>query len=130
VSEGETAGGRLPDEAFVVRAGIMELGDLRDNVDDHYYRVLTEEQIEEWAMSVYCIPDQSAEYIARKAKKRNRKMCVSTVGEIRAVGYEVRSDWDEDGHSNIMFDEEPTDEDLLTVKDVFSDPVPNPGRPA
>lgn len=107
----------------------MELRDLRKNVEDHHVAVLAEEGREEWAMSVYCIPGKSAEYIAKQARKLNPKMCVSTVGEIRAVGYEVRSDWEEDGHSNIMFDTQPDDEDLLTVKSVFSNPVPNPGRP-
>jgi len=129
VAEDEGTGGRLPDEAIVVRAGIMELRDLRKNVEDHYVTVLTEEAREEWAMSVYCIPDKSAEYIAQKARKLNPKMCVSTVGEIRAAGYDVRSDWEEDGHSNVMFDTQPDDKDLLAVKSAFSDPVPNPGQP-
>jgi hypothetical protein len=55
-------------------------------------------------------------------------MCVSTVGRIHTLSYEVRPDWTEDGHSNIVFDSEPSEQDLERVKAVFHGPCPNPGR--
>jgi hypothetical protein len=121
----------LPLEAFVVRAGVMELADLEDNARNHYDRVSKYEDREEWALSVNSIPDLSAEEVAERAKKLNRQMCFSTVGEIEALDCvrEMRSDWREDGHANIVFYAEPNWDDLQSVKQVFSDPVPNPGRP-
>jgi hypothetical protein len=131
VSEDETTSyPELPLEAFVVRAGIMGLADLMENTRNHYDLISELEDREEWALSVHSIPDLSPEDIARRAKKPNRMMCVSTVGAIEALNCvrEVRSDWKENGHANIVFHSEPSDEDLLAVKEVFSNPVLNPGR--
>lgn len=126
-----TAWPQLPLESFVVRAGIIDLADLEDNARNHYDRVSKYEDREEWALSVNSIPDLSPADIARRTKKLNRKMCVSTVGAIEALDcvWEVRSDWREDGHSNIVFLAEPSVDELLGVRQVFSDPIPNPGRP-
>jgi hypothetical protein len=131
VHEDEADRPKLPLDAVVVRAGVMELDDLRDNARNHYDRVSKYEDREEWALSVNSIPDLSAEEIAKRTKKLNRKMCVSTVGAIEALDCvsEVRSDWREDGHSNIVFHAEPSWDDLMRVKEVFSGPLPNPGRP-
>lgn len=106
----------------------MLLEDLQGNVRNHYDKVLAEEGREEWALSVNCIPDLSVEEVARRAGRLNRQICVSTVGEISSLDCEVRPDWRENGHSNIVFNGEPTDEDLLMVRSVFSDPIPNPAR--
>ncbi len=107
----------------------MLLEDLRGNVLSHYDKILAEEGREEWALSVNCVPGLDVEDTARQAARLNRQMCVSTVGAIRSLGYEVRPDWTEDGHTNILFDAEPTDDELLALRGVFSDPVPNPGQP-
>ncbi len=121
----------LPLEAVVVRAGIMELADLEDNARNHYDRVSKYENREEWALSVNSIPDLSADEIAKRAGKPNKQMCVSTVGAIEALDCvrEVRSDWREDGHANIVLYGEPSLDDLLSIKSVFFGPVPNTGRP-
>lgn len=121
----------LPLEAVVVRAGIMDLADLEENARNHYDIVSKYEDREEWALSVNSIPGLSADEIAKRAKKLNKRMCVSTVGAIEALDCvrEVRSDWREDGHSNIVLYGEPSLDDLLSIRGVFSDPVPNTGRP-
>lgn len=121
----------LPLEALVVRAGAMNLADLMENTLNHFDRVSKYEGREEWALSVNSIPDLNAADIARRTKKLNRMMCVSTVGQIEALDCvrEVRPDWREDGHSNIVFHAEPSADDLLSVKSVFYGPVSNPGRP-
>lgn len=121
----------LPLEALVVRAGVMALEDLVENARNHFDRVLKYEDREEWALSVNSIPDLSAADIAKRIRKLNRMMCVSTVKQIEALDCvsEVRPDWREDGHTNIVFHLEPSVEDLLSVKGVFYGPVPNPGRP-
>lgn len=109
----------------------MDLADLEDNARNHYDRVSAFEEREEWALSVNSIPDMDATEIAKRTRKLNRKMCVSTVAAIEALDCvkEVRSDWREDGHSNIVFHAEPSWDDLSEVRRAFSDPVPNPGRP-
>lgn len=126
-----TARPELPLEAVVVRAGVMNLADLMENTLNHFDRVSKYEGREEWALSVNSIPDLSAAEIAQRTKKLNRKMFVSTVGQIEALDCvsEVRPDWTEDGHSNIVFHAEPGRDALLSVKSVFYGPVPNPGRP-
>jgi len=129
VAEDERATGVLPPEAVVVRGGIMLLENLRDNVLNHYDKVLVEEGREEWALSVNCVPGLDVEATAKQAARLNRQMCVSTVGAIESLGYELRPDWTDDGHVNILFDTEPTDDDLLALRGVFSGPIPNPGQP-
>jgi hypothetical protein len=122
---------KLPLNAVVVRAGVMEIADLADNARNHFDIVSKYEGREEWALSVNSIPDLSAEDIAGRAVKPNKMMRVSTVGAIEALGCvrEVRPDWTENGHANIVFHAEPSWEDLLGVVSVFTPPVLNPGRP-
>ena len=107
------------------------LADLADNARNHFDIVSKYEGREEWALSVNSIPDAGAEDIARRAAKPNKMMRVSTVGAVEALGCvrEVRSDWTENGHANIVFHAEPSCDDLLSVESVFSPPVANPGRP-
>lgn len=118
----------MPDSAFVIRGGKMYLEDLRTNVKNHYDRVLELESREEWALSVNSVPGLNIRELAAKAQRPNPKMCVSTVGRIRALDHEVRPDWKENGHSNIVFGSEPSEEDLERVRAVFHGPCPNPGR--
>lgn len=108
----------------------MDLADLEGNARNHYDMIAKYERREEWALSVNSIPDMNAAEIAKRAGKLNNKICVSTVGVIEALDCvkEVRSDWKENGHANIVFHEEPDWDDLEAVKSVFYGPVPNPGR--
>lgn len=124
----EQAAEGLPDGACVIRGGEMGLDNLRTNVGNHYDLVLELEGREEWALSVNCIPGANLREVAMKARRPNPKMCVSTVGRIRALGLEVRPDGKENGHSNIVFGSAPTDEELEMVRGVFGEPVTNPGR--
>lgn len=109
----------------------MDLAGLADNARNHFDIVSKYEGREEWALSVNSIPDLSAEDIARRAAKPNKMMRVSTVGAIEALACvsEVRPDWTENGHANIVFHAEPTWDDLVGVEGAFSSPVQNPGRP-
>jgi len=101
------------------------LADLADNARNHFDIVSKYEGREEWALSVNSIPDAGAEDIARRAAKPNKMMRVSTVGAVEALGCvrEVRSDWTENGHANIVFHAEPSCDDLLSVESVFSPPL-------
>jgi hypothetical protein len=115
----------LPPDAVVIRGGTMQLEDLISNAQSHNDKT----DGREWALSCNSIPGLTAEEVAQRAKRLNGQMCVSQVGMLRDLGYEVRPDGVENGHSNIMFNGEPTLEDLRRIRNAFSEPVPNPGRP-
>lgn len=108
----------------------MNLNDLRSNAESHRDRAAMFGKRDEWALSVNSVAGDSVDAIAKRAKKPNPHVRVSTVGEIEALDCvsEVRPDPRPDGHANIVFAAKPTDADLLAVTGVFSDPVPNPGR--
>lgn len=110
----------------------MNLDDLKGNAESHRDRAKARGHGEEWALSVNSVSGESVDAIAKRAKRPNPRVCVSTVGEITSLDCvsEVRPDPRPDGHANIVFIGEPTDADLLAVKQVFSDPIPNTGRPA
>jgi hypothetical protein len=118
----------LPNEAFVLRAGIMYEQDLMNNVLDHYDKVLEEEGREEWALSVHSLPDLGINAIARRAGKRHRCMKVSRVGFLRMAGLEVRPDGRPDGHSNILLKGEPILDDLIGIRRLFGRAMLNAGR--
>jgi hypothetical protein len=111
----------LPDEAVVVRGGMMELTTMKTNVMDHFY------ETGEYALSVWAIPDCDADNIARQCPIRHGKIRESTVGAIRRLGYDVALSG-EFGHADVKFAAEPTDEDYEALRAVFSAPRPNPGR--
>jgi hypothetical protein len=103
----------------------MQLGDLINNVLSHNEKT----HGREWALSCNSIPGLTAEEVAQRARRPNGQMCVSHVDRLRDLGCEVRPDGVSNGHSNIVFNGEPTLEDLRRVQSVFSEPMPNPGRP-
>jgi hypothetical protein len=99
-------GEELPDDAFVVRGGMMTVENLRTNVEAHF--------------------DEHQE-LALLANRPNRQMRVSTCARIRSLGYEiVRSEDEGPGHADIKLPEEPTDEVLRQIADAFDEAEPNP----
>jgi hypothetical protein len=126
----EPAADALPGDAVVIRGGTMEsLEDMRKNARAHNHKT----RGREWANSVNTIPDFSVDEVARRAERPNKRICATTVESIRLQGYEVRSDWEEDGHANIVYESEPTDDDFERVISAFCGPFPNvayPGREA
>jgi hypothetical protein len=115
----------LPPDAVVVRGGTMQLDDLLNNALSHNDKTAGRE----WALSCNSIAGLAAEEIAKRARRPNLKMCVSRVDRLRDLGYEVRPDGLPNGHCNIMLKGEPTMDDLQRIRSIFSDPIPNPGRP-
>src|SRR2546427_1656796 len=114
----ETGKTDLPDEAIVLRAGIMDPGDVRDNALSHADKYPDRR---EWGVSVNCLPGASVEEIARAMGKFNKMMRVSNMGKIREAGLRLIPDGRPDGHSNIMFDHEPTEEEILSLIAAFED---------
>jgi hypothetical protein len=116
------AGGEeLPDDAFVVRGGMMMVDNLRTNVEAHF------DEYEDYAVSVFSVPGMDLHELAVLANRPNGQIRVSTCRRIRDLGYEiVRSEHEGPGHADIKLPEEPSDEVLQTIADAFDEPVPNP----
>lgn len=115
----------LPDEAVVIRGGVMNLADLRLTAEAHH-EAMKQHGVDEWALSINSIPGLTASQIARRARLFYGMICISTVGRIRGTGCDVHSDGRQDGHGNIVFAAQPGDTDLVRVRAVFDEPVRNP----
>jgi hypothetical protein len=123
----------LPDEAYVVRGGVMDPRDLRVNADDHHLEMMEEHGSDEWAISVYSVPDRDADSIAIEAPFGNKQIRVATVGDLRAAGYDVTpSPWVHPLHADLRFAREPTDDDFEALRQIFAParPRPNPEEEA
>jgi hypothetical protein len=117
-----SGGPDLPDDAHVVRGGVMSLDNLRTNVEAHF------DEYGEYAISVFSVPGMSVYELALLAKRPNRTMRVSACARIRGLGYEIVRSEEEGGpgHADIKLPEEPTDEILQSIADAFGAPEPNP----
>lgn len=92
---------------------------MRANVEDTF----SDEHA--WELSVYSLPGESVESIARQARLPNGRIRVSTVARIRAAGYDVL-DRRSDGHCRVPLPARPTDEDLERLAGAFDPAIPNP----
>jgi hypothetical protein len=109
---------------MVVRFGLMDLQTLRDGIEQEYV------ESGRYGASIGCAADLGAEEIALRARQPHRRMRASTVGALRAVGVDVVRDPVEsfEDHALILFDQNPSLEDLAVVERAFGLPVLNPGR--
>jgi hypothetical protein len=133
VTDDERAAEHLPDEAFVVRGGIMESDRLLLNAKD----VHEDEDVGEWGVCAASCPGMSPTEIAEEADFQNKQMMTTSVGSLRNRGFDVVPDPEEGPvHVLIMLpvatSEEPSEEEWEEVWDelrgCFDDAVPNPAR--
>jgi hypothetical protein len=110
----------LPDDAVVVRGGVMEPRVLQVNAQTHY------DDCGEFALSVASLRDASIEDITRVALLPNNQIRVSTVGRIRSCGYEVVPSEPPPAHADLKLPNPPTDDDWETLRSIFDDAIPNP----
>jgi hypothetical protein len=110
----------LPDDAVVVRGGYMRSKSLLISATTHY----EESRCTEWAWSFWCAPGKTADEIAAEADFAHDVICESTVGRIRAAGFEVESDSSSDDHCKIKLSGEPTDADCKRLRDAFDEARP------
>jgi hypothetical protein len=111
---------RLPNGTVVVRGGLMLPADLIRSAQSH-------RDVEGlYALSVYSIPGATAEEIARGVPLPHAKIRTSTVGRIRAAGYDVLSSPGPPGHADLVLPTPPTDKDGSTLDGVFDPARPNP----
>ena len=82
----------------------------------------------EWAWSFWCAPGKTADEIALVADFDNDVIRESTVGQIRAAGFEVESDSASDDHCKIKLPGPPSDADCKRLRDAFCEAYPRPRR--
>jgi len=117
----ENSDDALPDDAFVVRGGVMNVRDLEVGAYTHY------DMTGDYALSVFCVPGSTVEETAIVAERPNAQIRVSTVGRIRGAGYEVTLSEPPPGHSDLHLPSPPSDADWDTLRaHVFDPPIPNP----
>jgi hypothetical protein len=111
---------RLPDEAYVVRGGLMESSTMLTNAEVHNL-----EHPGEWAISVACLLDTPPGTIGERSPYPGRWMRVSTVGAIRSIGHDVVRAGREP-HANLVLGCEPSEEVWDQLRSVFDAPAEKP----
>jgi hypothetical protein len=110
----------LPDDAVVLRGGLMLPRDLDTGALTHY------DEFGEYALSVYALPGRTADEIAILVPLRHSKIRQSTVGRLREGGYEVVPSPGPPGHADLKLPSPPTEDDWKTLDALFDPPRLNP----
>jgi len=118
----EEAGSRLPDEAVVMRGGRSRPDTLSKTALAHY------DECGDFAISVRSRPGATADDLARVDPPMitYARLRETTVGALRAAGYNVIPDEPPPAHALIMLPRLPTDEDYEAVSTAFGEPRANP----
>lgn len=119
-NDGGVSPDRLPDDAVVVRGGLMLAADLAISAQSHF-------DIEGvFALSVFSVAGASAATIATTVPLRHSKIRESTVGRLRSAGFDVVSSPGPPGHADLVLSSPPTDDDWTKLGAAFDPPRPNP----
>jgi hypothetical protein len=114
----------LPDEAVVVRGGLSSPMTLAKNALGHHDDPANVRG--DFAISACSLPNMSAEDLARIGQVPHPRIRETTVGRLRAAGYDVIRDEPPQGHALIMLPRLPTDRDYVTISALFDPPRLNP----
>lgn len=110
----------LPDSAVVVRGGLMQPADLAVGAESQF-------DLEGfYALSVFSVPGRTADEIATGVPLPHSAIRESTVGRVRAAGYDVAPSPGPPGHADLLFSAPPTEADWRTLDEIFDPPRPNP----
>jgi hypothetical protein len=116
---------QLPDQAIVVRGGVMGSPSLRSNAYGSY------EELGLWALSVWSYPDMEPEEVAEEARRVDEmalpqgKLRFSTAGRIRSEGYELIAT-NQRGHYSLVVPEEPDEAVWEDLRSIFDETRRNP----
>lgn len=123
----------LPNEAIVVRGGVMAHQTLNTNAWDHCIDVVRERGWQ-WGLSVFSHPSADVATICRIAWPilQHSKVRLATAGALRAKGYDVVPDGKK-GHCLIPLGPPPWDDDWQALapneqEGVFGPPQKNPEK--
>jgi hypothetical protein len=111
---------RLPDAAVVVRGGLSAPRTLHRTALEHF------DKHGLFAISAASLPDMSADELAAVAQLPHPRIRETTVGAIRRAGHDVVPDEPPPAHALITLPRLPTDDDYMTIADLFGPPRPNP----
>src|SRR5438552_2320289 len=103
--EAEGTSPLLPSKAIVIRGGVMEPRTMEINAYTAY------DETGEYSLSVASLPEADIDTIARVANLPYPQVRVSSVGRIRAAGYEVVPSEPPPAHADLRLGGIPTDQD-------------------
>lgn len=113
----------LPDEALVVRGGIVTPEGTQHGADEHPEGP--------WGISVQSAPRMTAEQLARAGRIPHGKICVTTVGRVHALGpgFDVVPTRGVGRHATLAIPSRPVSpQHARMVNGAFDPPVSNPAR--
>ena len=79
-----------------------------------------------YALSVFSVPGQTADEIATGVPLPHSAIRESTVGRVRAAGYDVVPSPGPPGHADLLFAAPPTAADWRMLNEIFDPPHRNP----
>ena len=111
---------RLPDAAVIARGGESSPPTL------HKSALAEHDDSGTLGISAVSRPDMTADEIAFLGEIPHPKLRETTVGALRAAGYDVIPDEPPPGHALITLPAIPADEDYVAISDLFGPTRPNP----
>lgn len=109
----------MPDDAVVVRHGVMLLGDLRRAAQAFY------DIYDAYGISVHAHETLSVDDLASSCPLQHARLCASTAQRVRAAGFEIAFTFS-GNHATIKLPGKPTDALLKRLRDAFDGPRDNP----
>jgi hypothetical protein len=110
----------LPDDAVVIRGGISAPDSLRKTALAHH------DEEGDFAISVASLAGVDGDALAGLARFSHPRIRETTVGRVRAEGYDVVPDPPPDWHALIMLPHLPADDDWTRISNSFDPPRDNP----
>ena len=112
---------RLSNKALVIRGGEMSnLQHMQDQAVDEYCLN------GRYALSVGADETMSLRELAMANRRPNRKIRKTTVGRLRAAGFEVTYPTGTKRHADLILPTHPTDGDWVALIEAFDNHEPNP----
>lgn len=113
---------RVPDDAIVLRGGVLDIRDIREQAEDEFRRCGT------YSISTVCAPGRTLEETARIGRRPNRLIRKTTAGRLRERGFKVAPPQLEISHSNLIMAEQRTvtEEDWSRLDAAFDEGEDNP----
>lgn len=116
---GQQEGRELPDDAVVVRHGVMLLGDMRRSA------TICHDVHGVYGLSVHAHESMSADDLAGQCKLDHGRICETTAARLREAGFEVQFTFS-GNHATIKLPSKPTDALLKRLREAFDGPRANP----